>query len=271
MELSQKWAKNKEKLPKSNYPMFASEEEEKKDKKKAFAEENDDEDCKTYFQKVGKDIRLSHMPSIDLKKKQEREAIIFALEDPKKASRKYTLNKQKKKRIILKKRDNSKPSKFKWELKFAQDDDNVKTDVINQNLVHKPKKINLIPIVRTTTEPPEKKPDYLKEILNQREEKKNRAKSSKGKQNKSTEMFESNKNSKKWEIEINKKGNIIDNINDIEEKAKNIEKEANLKEKQLQLNGGFENNVELGKKVSSLLIDSIEAKINILKKMNMKA
>ena len=271
MELSQKWAKNKEKLPKSNYPMFVTEEEEKKDKKKAFEEENDDDECKTYIQKVGKDIRLSHMPSINEKKKQEREALISLLEGPKKPNRKYTLDKQKSKRILLKKRDNSKPSKFKWELKFAQDDDNTKTDVINQNLIHKPKKVNLTPIVRIPTEAPEKKPDYLKEIITQREEKKNRAMSSKERENKSTEILESNKKSKKWEKELNKKGNIIDNINNIQKQAKIIEKEADLKEKQLQLSGGIENNPELGRKVSSLLIDSIEAKINILKKMNMKA
>ena len=269
MELSQKWAKNKEKLPKSNYPMFVTEEEEKKDKKKAFEEENDDDECKTYIQKVGKDIRLSHMPSINEKKKQEREALISLLEGPKKPNRKYTLDKQKSKRILLKKRDNSKPSKFKWELKFAQDDDNTKTDVINQNLIHKPKKVNLTPIVRIPTEAPEKKPDYLKEIITQREEKKNRAMSSKERENKSTEILESNKKSKKWEKELNKKGNIIDNINNIQKQAKIIEKEADLKEKQLQLSGGIENNPELGRKVSSLLIDSIEAKINILKKMNM--
>ena len=209
------------------------------------------------------------MQSIDLKKKQEREALISILEDPKKANRKYTLDKQKKKRILLKKRDNSKPSKFKWELKFAQDDDNAKTDAINQNLIHKPKKVNLTPIVRTVTEAPEKKPDYLKEIITQREEKKNRAMSSKERENKSTEILESNKKSKKWEKELNKKGNIIDNINNIQKQAKIIEKEADLKEKQLQLSGGIENNPELGRKVSSLLIDSIEAKINILKKMNM--
>ena len=35
----------------------------------------------------------------------------------------------------------------------------------------------------------------------------------------------------------------------------------------LKLKGGIENNPELGKKVSNLIIDSIEAKINMLKNM----
>ena len=76
------------------------------------------------------------------------------------------------------------------------------------------------------------------------------------------------KNQKKWEKAINKDGNLIDNINEIQEKAQIIEQQADMKEKLLQLSGGVENNPELGRKVSSLLIDSIEAKINILKKMN---
>ena len=266
LELSQKWAKNKENLPKSNYPLFT--EEEKKDKKQIFAEENEDPEVKTLFQKIGKDIRLSHMPEIDIKKKKEREAIIFALEDPKNSIKKYTLNKQKKKRVLLKKKDDSKPSKFKWELKLAIEDDKDKVDQINQNLIRKPKKLNLYPITSIKTEIPEKKPDYLKELISQRE-KRNRSMSSRERENVSDEMLDINKKSKKWEKAINKTGNIIDNINDVQNQAQLLEKEVNMKEKILQLNGGIENNPELGKKVSSLLIDSIEAKLNILKRMNM--
>ena len=44
-------------------------------------------------------------------------------------------------------------------------------EALLQNLIHKPKKINLQPITRITTEAPEKKPDYLKEMINKREEK----------------------------------------------------------------------------------------------------
>ena len=40
-----------------------------------------------------------------------------------------------------------------------------------------------------------------------------------------------------------------------------------MREKILNLNGGIENNPELGQKVSSLLIDSIEAKLSILNKI----
>ena len=271
MELSQKWAKNRESLPKSNYQISIPEEKEK-NKKQIFEEENSDPEFKTYFQKIGKDIRESYMPEIDLKKKKEREAIIFSLENPTNMMKnnRYTLKKQKKKRVLLKKRDTSKPSsKFKWDLKLVEENENNKIDTINKNLIHKPKKINLMPITRKTTEIPDKKPDYLKEMITKREQKnKKRAMSSNEKGNNNDELLDINKKSKKWEKEINKDGNLIENIKDIQEKAQIIEQEAEMKEKLLQLNGGIENNPELGKKVSSLLIDSIEAKINILKKMN---
>ena len=63
---------------------------------------------------------------------------------------------------------------------------------------------------------------------------------------------------------------MIDNLNNVKEKVEVIDQEADQKEKLLQLSGGIENNPELGRQVGSLLLDSIEAKINILKKMNNK-
>ena len=261
MELSEQWAKNRGKLPKSNYVP----ENEKLDKS-LDEEKIRIEDTRSY--QYGKNIRENMIPEIDIKKKREREAIIFSLEDPKNANKKYTLNKQKKNRIILKKRDNSKPSKYKWKLKLEENEADKKEEAINQNLIRKPKKINLQPITRTSTQIPEKKPDYLQEIINKKEERK-RVMSSKERENSNYEIDNINKKSKKWEKEINNKsGSLIENINNVQEKAKIIDQEADLKEKLLHVNGGIENNPELGRKVSNLLIDSIQAKINILKKMN---
>ena len=263
MELSEQWAKNRGKLPKSNYVP----ENEKLDKS-LDEEKIRIEDTRSY--QYGKNIRENMIPEIDIKKKREREAIIFSLEDPKNANKKYTLNKQKKNRIILKKRDNSKPSKYKWKLKLEENEADKKEEAINQNLIRKPKKINLQPITRTSTQIPEKKPDYLQEIINKKEEKK-RVMSSIERENSNYEIDDINKKSKKWEKEINNKsGSLIENINNVQEKAKIIDQEADLKEKLLHVNGGIENNPELGRKVSNLLIDSIQAKINILKKMNQK-
>ena len=68
---------------------------------------------------------------------------------------------------------------------------------------------------------------------------------------------------------MNKKDiNLLENISNVQNKVERIEQKAEEKEKLLKIRGGIENNPELGKEVSSLLIDSIEAKINMLKKMN---
>ena len=189
------------------------------------------------------------------------QAVIHALEDPKNAAKKYTLKKQKKNRIILKKRDKTKPSKFKWELKL---DPNPNKE---ENYIKKPKKINLLPIMRTTTEIPVKKPDYLHEIINKK--KKIRSNSSKGRDNYEDEFINVNKKNEKWE-EVMKNNNVslLENINKVQNKVENLEQEAEEKEKLLKLRGGIENNPQLGKQVSNLLIDSIEAKINMIKKMN---
>ena len=262
MALSERWAKNREKLPKSNYQEPINEKENKSDDEKIRPED-------TPIQRYGKEVRENHIPEINEKKKKEREAIILSLEDPKKASKKYTLNKQKKKRVLLKKRNNSKPSKFKWQLKLEENEKEKIDSIINQNLIHKPKKVTLPPITRTTTTiVPAKKEDYLEKIIKKRE--KIRAKSSEGREN-SSDIIENDIKEKgeKWEKEINNdKRTLFDNINNVQEKAKILDEKAELKEKQLIENGGIENNPELGKKVTNLLIDSIQAKIHILKKMN---
>ena len=266
LEMANNWKKNKDSLPKSNYiattveELMLKEEEEKKMKKEQVKARS--------LGKIsyGDIIREKFAPEIDENLKKEREKHI-AMNDPKSPPKKYTLNKQKKNRIILKKRDDTKPSKFKWELKL-EDPSVDKFEELNKNLIKKPKKINLSPISRNKSLMPEKRPDYLRELITKKEEK-NRSMSSSHKQKKEDNELNVIENSKKWEKEINNKNvNIIENINKIKEKANTLERKAEMKEKLLQLNGGVESNPELGKRVSSLLIDSIEAKLSILKKVN---
>ena len=257
MEFSQKWNENKEKLPKNNnYQSMQN-----LNRKKILEEEKKLETNKENVKKLLEDIRENYSPEVDIKKRKQLQAVIHALEDPKNAAKKYTLKKQKKNRIILKKRDTTKPSKFKWELKL---DPNPNKE---ENYIKKPKKINLLPIMRTTTEIPVKKPDYLHEIINKK--KKIRSNSSKGRDNYEDEFYGINEKAEKWETVMNKKDiNLLDNINNVQSEVELLEKKAEEKEKLLKLKGGIENNPELGKQVSSLLIDSIEAKINMIKKMN---
>ena len=68
----------------------------------------------------------------------------------------------------MKKRDETKPSKFKWELKIEEP----KIDQFEEatkNLVKKPRRVNLSPITRTKSLVPGKRPDYLREIINKKD------------------------------------------------------------------------------------------------------
>ena len=178
------------------------------------------------------------------------------------------MNKQKKKRVILKKRDDSKPSKFKWELKIEEPKVDQFEDQ-NKNIVKKPRRVNLSPITRTKSLVPGKRPDYLREIINKKEVRNRAMSTKKSEGNNDNEAAKNDDKGKKWEKAINNdNATLLENINNVKVKANSLEKEAEMKEKLLKLNGGIENNPELGKKVSNLLIDSIEAKLSILKKVN---
>ena len=210
-------------------------------------------------------IKEEKQPPINKKLKQKRLDEINKLENPKLFIVKDTLSKRKKKRVILKKRDPNKPSKFKWKLKLDEDpfDKLNKSDTINDTLIRRPKKIKVSSSFETKEHKPvEKKIDYLREMAIKREEKE------KKKNNISNNISLQKNNRQKWDKIINHfNGNIIENVNNIKQQADFLEKEAFMKEKILNLNGGIENNPELGKKVSSLLIDSIEAKLSILTKI----
>ena len=78
---------------------------------------------------------------------------------------------------------------------------------------------------------------------------------------------------KKWEKLLNnnagKTGNksLIENINNARNRLQLLELKAIQSEKLLKAQEPTSNNVELNKKVSNLLIDSIEAKLLLLNKM----
>ena len=261
MEMLKNWNQNKNNLPKCNYVITNVEENSKKEED----EKKKKDQIKVLISEKNKYGNNIKMPEIDEKLKDKREKQILALEEPLN-HKKYTLNKQKKNRIILKKRNNSKPSKFKWELKL-EDPSIDKIEEANKNLIKKPKRINLSPIIRTKSLIPDKKPNYLREMMNKKEEK-NRSMSTKSREGEDEDLY-INQKSKKWEKAINNNnGSLMENIHNIKEKANILEKNAEMKEKLLKLNGGIESNPELGKKVSNLLIDSIEAKLSILKKIS---
>ena len=260
MELYKKWAENKEKLPKSNYKENDNEED---NENKANNEEK-----RTAIQLYGENVREKRMPTINETLKKQREQAISSL-DQSSINKKHELQKHKKKKIIFKKIDESKPSKFKWKLKI--EDPVAKMDeVINKNLVHKPKKIVLLPICKTSSNIPDIKHDYLREIIDKRKEKekeKERTLIPNNEGNSKSQMFNVKKMSNQWKQAINKSGSVFDNLVYVRGKMSLIDEEANQKEKLLKIKGGLENNPDLGREVGSLLLNSIEARINILERM----
>ena len=259
-EMLENWKSMKSSLPKCNFESIA----EKEQKRKEEEEKKKQQIHALRVEKVnyGDKIREKRSPEISDHLKNQREKIIKALEEPKSAQIKYTLNKQKNKRIIIKKKDDSKPSKFKWKLKL--EDSASLDDEINNNLIKKPKKICLVTIPRTSSVVKEKKVDYLREIIAEKEKK--RVKSSEKGDEDNIKIKE-----EKWEKAINNnKGTFMQNINDVKDKVNSLEKEAEMQEKLLKLNGGVGNNPKIGKKVSNLLIDSIEAKLKILNQLKVE-
>ena len=213
-----------------------------------------------------KQLKEEKQPNINQQLKQKRLEVINRLENPKMYLNihKKTFSSGKNKRIILKKRDPEKPSKFKWKLKLEIDpfDKLNNSDSKNDLLIKKPKKIKSNSSFENKEhKQQEKKTDYLREIVTKREQKKSMS---------NRNIFLTPQNSKqKWEQVMNNfKGNTFDNVNNIKKKVEEIDRATMNKEKKLKLNGGIENNPELGKEVSDLIIDSISAKLSILNKFS---
>ena len=262
-EMLENWKSMKSSLPKCNFESIA----EKEQKRKEEEEKRKQQAHALREEKInyGDIIRERKSPEINEALKKKREKIIRTLEEPKSAQVKYTLNNQKKNRIIIKKRDNSKPSKYKWKLKL--EDSTSIEDEINNNLIKKPKRVNLATMPRTNSLNQGKRHDYLRDIISEKEEK-NRIMSSQNMNQENEDNVIKNME-KKWGKTINNnKGTLMENISDIKEKISSLEKEAKMQEKLLKLNGGIGNNPKIGKKISNLLIDSIEAKLSILNQVS---
>ena len=269
-EMLEDWKSKKSSLPKCNFESIA----EKEQKRKEEEEKRKQQIHALREEKVnyGDLIREKKSPEISDKLKKDREKIIKTLEEPKAVQVKYTLNKHKKNRIIIKKRDNSKPSKYKWKLKL--EDSLSIEDEINNNLIKKPKRITLATMPRTNSlNPSNKRPDYLRDIIAKKEEKqRKRIETSKNENDNENEDYvrdEIKSKEQKWEKTItSNKGTMMENISDVKEKINSMEKKAMMEEKLMKINGGIGTNPQMGKKVSNLLIESIEAKLSILSQLN---
>ena len=170
---------------------------------------------------------------------------------------KDTLYDYKKKRILLKKRDPNKPSKYSWQLKLEEIDENnpLGTSVeIQKALIKKPRRIMLSTEFEKKKNISNQKKDFLPEAMS----KKN-----------ITEINSDNENSGNQNTNWNKllkdkNASLFENLENVKNKADYLEQKASENEKILVVNGGFSRNPKLGKKVTNLLINSIHAKMCIL-------
>ena len=212
----------------------------------------------------------------------------FKIQNPKLAIIKETLLKRKKRKIFSNSNSDSKiksilkNGKNKAKSQRSQNNTKYKThfhkelnksEIINKNLIHKPKRVHFVsPSLSTGNIQNQKldnKIDFLKRMYNNKTYKINK---NMNKNIHKSFSFENVKNRNKRNNDefLREKNNHLDNIRDIKRKADILDKEADKNEKILMINGGIANNPKLGRKVSNLILDSIQAKLSILNEINKK-
>ena len=222
------------------------------------------------------EIRTSHVPqkNIDLEKK--RLATINNLDPKRFLLNKDTLQHHKRKgRVLLKKVDPNKPNKYDWLKSLNKSTDNNEIN-IEDKLIKKPKNYMLSMSLERNkrNKLPNIKFDYLRKNKNQKEKSKEKNDNIDVLYNSEDKDLNEEENyikasAKKWDKLINESddANVIENINKAKDQIQKLEYEALQNEKLMKSQDDINQSVELNKKVSNLIIDSIQAKITLLKKM----
>jgi hypothetical protein len=265
-KLYEDWNKRK-----NTIPSYVSPFSEKAYEKITNPAEKEKEDKKIKEELIKKKLDWSKqigVPKINKDLEQKRLESISNLDPKRFLIEKETLQHTKRKgRVILKKPDPQKPSKFSWKLKILNNSENELS--IERTLVRKPKQYkNTISVDRSSTKLPNIKKDYLQEIIKEKENQENikKVNSSKILTNEQNYVKSSEK---KWKKIITKDGNgsLVDNINNAKNKINLLELKAMQTEQLMKVREPMSNDVELNKKVSNLLIDSIEGKLSLLNQM----
>ena len=218
------------------------------------------------------EVRTAHIPHKNKTLEAKRLATIGNLDPKRFLQNKETLQHHKRKgRVLLKKVDPNKPNKYDW-LKLLNKSAENEVN-IEEKLIKRPKNYMLsMSFGRNRNKLPNIKKDYLSEA------KKNMKKTEEDDILYNIENDEGtneednnyvNVSSKKWEkfITNNKDSSIIDNINEAKDKIQKLEYEAKQNEQLLKAQDDVNKSAELNKRVSNLIIDSIQAKITLLKQM----
>ena len=222
-------------------------EEEKKNKEKKEMEEFKKKLKQQEIKNYGEVVNKLFLPKINQSMKKEREERIKNLDI--KNNVQHITKKKNNGRILLKKPDPNKPSKYSWKLKLELDE---------QEKINKNKNLNQSKRARSAQkrEPLEKLPDYLTEMRNKNEKISNNSQT----------KFRTND----WDKMLkNNKGNLMENVERVKKKADELENKAKMNEKLLQ-NAGGGIDINLQQKVSGYYLDSIKAKLSILENINQK-
>ena len=251
-KLKDQWKQTKDILPKfESSAMQIIKQEEKKNKEKKELEEFKKKLKQQEIKNYGEVVNKLFLPKINQSMKKEREDRIKNLDT--KNNIQHITKKKNNGRILLKKPDPNKPSKFSWKLKLETEE----PDKLSLNN----KKVNLNKNKRARSaqkrEPLEKLPDYLTEM---------RMKNSDKISNNSQTKFRTND----WEKMLkNNKGNLLENVEKVKKKVEELENKAKMNEKLLQnKDGGID--IDLQQKVSGYLLDAIKAKLSIIENINQK-
>ena len=248
-KLKDQWKQTKDILPKfESSAMQLIRQEEKKNKEKKELEEFKKKLKQQEIKNYGEVVNKLFLPKINQSMKKEREDRIKNLDV--KNNIQHITKKKNNGRILLKKPDPNKPSKYSWKLKLETEE---------QDKVTPNKNINRKKRARSAQkrEPLEKLPDYLTEM---------RMKNSGKISNNSQTKFRTND----WDKMLkNNKGNLLENVEKVKKKVEELENKAKMNEKLLQNNtGGID--IDLQQKVSGYLLDAIKAKLTIIENINQK-
>ncbi len=195
-KLKEQWKQTKEILPKFESNMMQIiKEEEKKNKEKKEIEEAKKKLKQQEIKNYGENVNKLFLPKINQSMKKEREQRIKNLDI--KSNIQHITKKKNNGRILLKKPDPNKPSKYPWKLKLELDEPELEKSI-------KSKSPNQVQLKRSKSaqkhEPLEKLPDYLTEM---------RLKNNQKIENSSQIKFRTNNWTK---ILKNEKGNIYENV-----------------------------------------------------------
>ena len=114
------------------------------------------------------------------------------------------------------------------------------------------KKKNILKPIQILHPIPEKPINYLEKIKKKRE-----TEGKKIKKKIQINLFDSNTQTE----------NILDQLDIIKGQTEHLDSEAKQKQEYLKLNGGYQQNPEMGDQLGDLLIESIYAKLNVISKL----